>query len=215
MTREEEMGRGQRKEIIIQNEISLKSCARFPALKKTRSYQANRMHLLHCWLRVKMNHAPFHSPSPGNWWQNCCWKRKSGGSNRPTTSSSRYHITWLPLGRKCHMQRYLYVLLYTAINPRQLLCIISHAQARCDLHPCHSSGQHFCTVFFLKTQHKYLITGFPDFCHGAFSLAEEGYRQHLVNHAHGWSFSATADEAMKLERTNSKSLNYKLRRPKE
>lgn len=47
-------------------------------------------------------------------------------------------------------------------------------------------------------------------------MAEEGYRDHLGNHAHGWSFSATADEAMKLERTNSKSLNYKLtRRPKE
>lgn len=113
------------------------------------------------------------------------------------------------------MQRNLYVLPCTAINPKQLLSIIS-AQARCELHPCHSSGQHFCTVFFLKAQCKYLVTGFPDFCHGAFSLAEEGSRDHLVNHAHGWSFSAAEDEAMKLERTNSKSLNYKLtRRPKE
>lgn len=33
MTRQEEKGRGQSKEIIIQNEISLKSCARFPAPK--------------------------------------------------------------------------------------------------------------------------------------------------------------------------------------
>lgn len=68
----------------------------------------------------------------------------------PAPPSSMYPITWLPLGRKCHMQRYLYVLLYTAINPKQLLCIISCAQFRCDLHPCHSSRQHFCTVFFYE-----------------------------------------------------------------
>lgn len=49
-----------------------------------------------------------------------------------------------------------------------------------------------------------------------FALAEEGSRDDVVNHAHGWSFSAAADEAMKLERTNSKSQNNKLtRRPKE
>lgn len=60
ITRDEEKGSGQRKEIIIQNEISLKSCACFPALKRTRTYQAKSNHLLHCWLGVKMSHAPFH-----------------------------------------------------------------------------------------------------------------------------------------------------------
>lgn len=60
MTREEEKGRGQRKEIIIRNKINLTSCACFLAPKKTRSYQANSNHLLHCWLWIKMSHTPSH-----------------------------------------------------------------------------------------------------------------------------------------------------------
>lgn len=60
MTGEEEKGKGKRKEIIIQKEITLKSCACSPALKKTRSYQADSTHLFYCWPWVKMSQAPPH-----------------------------------------------------------------------------------------------------------------------------------------------------------
>lgn len=72
---------------------------------------------------------------------------------------------------------------------------------------------------FLKTECKYLecnhwLSWLLSW--GIFSGWRRPERSFSYNHSHGGSFSATADEVMKLARTNFKSLNCKLtRRPKE
>lgn len=113
-------------------------------------------------------------------------ERGSNGCPKGHTTAQTHHTIWLTLCRKFHTQRYPYGLLYIAINPTQLLSITSQAQIRCKLYPCHSSGQHYCTAFFLKMEGKYLVCShwLPDCCHGAFSLAEDDHRDHLVTTMH-------------------------------